>query len=70
MKTQKQISEHLGISESQFSFVLSGDRHLEYLTAVKLCNTISANPIIFLKGGGTSEQRRRAWFDYLLEEGV
>ena len=66
MKTQKEIAEFLGISESQFSYVLSGEHHLEYLVSLKLCDVIESNPIIWIKGGGTSAQRRAAWWAYLL----
>lgn len=65
--TQREIADVLKISESQFSLVLSGNRHLEYLAAVQLSNLIPSSPIIWIKGGGTSEQRRRAYFEHSMK---
>ncbi len=68
--TQKEIAKKLGISDSQFSRVLSGDQHLDYLIAKHFITVIlkgqSEDATIWIKGGGTSAQRREAWWDYLL----
>ena len=60
--TQREIAETLEISESQFSLVLSGKRHLEYKTALRLVKLIPSDPIIWIKGGGTAKQRGRAYY--------
>jgi len=64
--TQTQIAKRIGVSDSQFSRMLSGHQHLEYLTALKLAEIIPSSPIVWIKGGGDSEQRRKAYWDYLL----
>ena len=71
MKTQKEIAEFLRITPGQFSYVLSGDRHLSYPQATLLANVLKDVPteidaIIWIKCGGTSAQRREAWWAYLL----
>ena len=68
MKTQKEISEFLGISEAQFSYLLDGKRHLKLIPARELCEIIPSSPDIWQEGGGTSKQRRLAWLDYQKEE--
>ena len=60
------ISQILGISESQFSFVLDGKRNLEYLMALDLAEIIPSNPIIWIKGGGTRADRLSAFYAYKL----
>lgn len=64
--TQTQIAKQLGISDSQFSRILSGDQHLKLIPARKLCEIIPSSPDIWQEGGGTSEMRRTAYWDYLL----
>ncbi len=66
MKTQQEVSKTIGINDTAFGRVLSGERDLQWLTAVKLADTLECPPHIWIKGGGTSAQRREAWWSYLL----
>lgn len=63
---QKEVADKIGIWDTTFSRILSGQRNLPYPLALQLADIVSSLPEIWIKGGGTSAQRREAWWEYLL----
>ena len=53
-------ADELKLSRQRLSMLLNGRRNMSYPEAVRISEILKCDPTIWLKGGGTPEERRAA----------
>ena len=57
---QQKIAKSLKLTPSFFSQLLNGKRNLRYPDAVRISERLKCKPDIWMDGGGTPDERRKA----------
>ena len=69
--TQRKIVKELNIPPTSINGIINGYRNASPILARRLADLTKSDPFLWMRGGGTSEQRRaavEAWADRLQEE--